>query len=65
MVGLLSKRKTLEKGDFGLGVKINSLMWIFFLKKMAKSNLFSDVILVAECVFIYKSKLIQQLAIAV
>ena len=44
MVGLLSKRKTLEK---------------------AKSNLFSDVILVAECVFIDKSKLIQQLAIAV
>ena len=36
--------------------------WVF--KKMAKSNSFSDVILVAECVFIGKSKLIQQLAIA-
>lgn len=32
---------------------------------MAKSNLFRDIILVAECVFIDKYKLVQQLAIAV
>ena len=36
-----------------------------FLKQLAKSNLFRDVILVAECVFIDTSKLVQQLAIAV
>ena len=34
-------------------------------KKMAKSNLFRDIILVAECIFIDKYKLVQQLAIAV
>ena len=34
-------------------------------KKMAKSNLLRDIILVAECVFIDKYKLLQQLAIAV
>lgn len=63
MVGLLSKRRRLEKGDFGLGVIIKSD--VEFLKQLAKSNLFRDVILVAECVFIDMSKLVQQLAIAV